>query len=191
MILLLPVTYILEASMARPVPPRNILWMLYVCFVMYCALILTYLRSLVMNCLSQAQVGFMRTGVEGTFKWCYYGNHFGHAYVGFGNGQFKLRASISHILLHTKRASTCTGRNDDWGGLHRTDGRRYHQTIETVLQENEVMRHRIVCTICNTRDRRVVFIPCGHLLTCEVCGQETDTCPACGLEVISHLIVNQ
>ncbi|KAH3724440.1 hypothetical protein DPMN_050257 [Dreissena polymorpha] len=63
--------------------------------------------------------------------------------------------------------------------------------VENVLQENEVMRHRIVCTICNKRDRRVVFIPCGHLLTCEVCGQETDTCPACRREVNSRVVVNQ
>ncbi|KAH3853424.1 hypothetical protein DPMN_095947 [Dreissena polymorpha] len=141
--------------------------------------------------MSKAHAGFMHTGVGGTFKWCYYRSHLSHAFVGFRNGQFKIRTSISHILLHTKRASTCTGRNDDWGGLHRTDGRRYQQTIENVLQENEVMRHRIVCTICNTRERRVVFLPCGHLLTCEVCGQETDTCPACRRGVNSRVVVNQ
>ncbi|KAH3724447.1 hypothetical protein DPMN_050264 [Dreissena polymorpha] len=177
--------------MARPVPPRNILWILYVCFVMYCALIVTYLRGLVMNCLNQAQVGFMHTGVGGTFKWCYYRTHFSHAFVGFGNRQFKLSTSLSHILLHTKRASTCTGRNDDGGGLPRKDERIYQQTVENVLQENEVMRHRIVCTICNTRDRRVVFLPCGHFLTCELCGQETDTCPACRRGMNSRVVVNQ
>ncbi|KAH3724341.1 hypothetical protein DPMN_050157 [Dreissena polymorpha] len=191
MVLLLLVTYILEASMARTVPPRNTLWMLYLCFFMDCLLILAHLGSSGMNCLSQAHAGFMHTGVRGTFKWCYYRNHFGHAYVGFGNGQFKIRTSISLTLLHTNRASTRTDRNDGGGGLHRTDGRRYQQTIDNALQDNEVMRHRIVCTICNTRDRRVVFIPCGHFLTCELCGQETDTCPACRLDVNSRVVVNQ
>ncbi|KAH3724340.1 hypothetical protein DPMN_050156 [Dreissena polymorpha] len=63
--------------------------------------------------------------------------------------------------------------------------------VASVLQENAAMRPLIVCTICNTRDRRVVFLPCGHLLTCEVCGQETDTCPACILDVSSRVVVNQ
>ncbi|KAH3724339.1 hypothetical protein DPMN_050155 [Dreissena polymorpha] len=63
--------------------------------------------------------------------------------------------------------------------------------VANILQENAVMRHRIVCTICGTRDRRVVFLPCGHLLACELCGQETDTCPACRRGVNSRVVVNQ
>ncbi|KAH3784165.1 hypothetical protein DPMN_162117 [Dreissena polymorpha] len=53
------------------------------------------------------------------------------------------------------------------------------------------MRQPIACTICNTRDRRVVFLPCGHFLTCEVCGQDSITCQSCGLRVDSRVMVNQ
>ncbi|KAH3724395.1 hypothetical protein DPMN_050212 [Dreissena polymorpha] len=53
------------------------------------------------------------------------------------------------------------------------------------------MRHMILCTICNVRDRCVEFLPSGHFLTCEVCGQEANTRPTCGMAVESRVVVNQ
>ncbi|KAH3724394.1 E3 ubiquitin-protein ligase MIB1-like [Dreissena polymorpha] len=61
----------------------------------------------------------------------------------------------------------------------------------TIQRENASLRQRVICSIFINRERRVVFIPCGHLRTCEVCGQGTSVCPACGLRVTSRLVVKR
>ncbi|KAH3720372.1 hypothetical protein DPMN_063269 [Dreissena polymorpha] len=60
--------------------------------------------------------------------------------------------------------------------------------VQSIQRENATLRQLVRCMICVSRERRVVFIPCGHLWTCEVCGLWTNVCPACGLRVTSRFM---
>ncbi len=40
-----------------------------------------------------------------------------------------------------------------------------------------------LCIICSTRQRAIVFVPCGHLLTCVLCGHSLHSCPTCGSNI--------
>jgi len=43
-----------------------------------------------------------------------------------------------------------------------------------------------VCTICVSRPRDVVFLPCGHVCSCVQCANQLDTCPVCRRQVHSR-----
>ncbi|XP_055344018.1 uncharacterized protein LOC129592086 isoform X2 [Paramacrobiotus metropolitanus] len=36
-----------------------------------------------------------------------------------------------------------------------------------------------LCRICDDSPKRIVFVPCGHLATCEECSKKVDLCPIC------------
>ncbi|XP_052245216.1 E3 ubiquitin-protein ligase XIAP-like [Dreissena polymorpha] len=50
---------------------------------------------------------------------------------------------------------------------------------EKVAAENEKLRSEIMCKICMDRDACVVFLPCGHMATCEVCSKALRKCAMC------------
>uniref|UniRef100_A0A7N0U5P0 RING-type domain-containing protein n=1 Tax=Kalanchoe fedtschenkoi TaxID=63787 RepID=A0A7N0U5P0_KALFE len=41
---------------------------------------------------------------------------------------------------------------------------------------------KMVCSICQTRELGVVFLPCRHLCSCTVCDPMIDSCPVCQTE---------
>ena len=43
------------------------------------------------------------------------------------------------------------------------------------------------CVMCGVNEREVVFVPCGHILTCLSCGQGTVLCNQCMSPVRSVL----
>ncbi|KAH3892738.1 hypothetical protein DPMN_016866 [Dreissena polymorpha] len=51
--------------------------------------------------------------------------------------------------------------------------------IEKVATDNEKLRSEIMCKICMDRDACVVFLPCGHMATCEVCSKALRKCAMC------------
>ncbi|KAH3746498.1 hypothetical protein DPMN_180906 [Dreissena polymorpha] len=51
--------------------------------------------------------------------------------------------------------------------------------IENITAENENLRSEIMCKICMDRDACVVFLPCGHMATCEVCSKALRKCAMC------------
>ncbi|XP_052807373.1 baculoviral IAP repeat-containing protein 3-like isoform X1 [Mya arenaria] len=52
--------------------------------------------------------------------------------------------------------------------------------VEKALQnENEELRRQVSCKICLDLDASVVFLPCGHMVTCEECAPAMRKCPIC------------
>ena len=43
----------------------------------------------------------------------------------------------------------------------------------------EVSPTRPLCVVCGVNEREVVFVPCGHILTCLNCGQRAVLCQQC------------
>ncbi|XP_053395992.1 E3 ubiquitin-protein ligase cblA-like [Mercenaria mercenaria] len=52
-----------------------------------------------------------------------------------------------------------------------------------LLMENERLRSKTQCCICNNRRCNIVFKPCGHLVICDNCITNTTECPVCKKKV--------
>ncbi|KAK6187950.1 hypothetical protein SNE40_005866 [Patella caerulea] len=65
--------------------------------------------------------------------------------------------------------------------LHEHQGNQ--KDLALLKEENESLKRERVCCVCKTTLRNVVFIPCGHLVTCQPCGQHYKNtklkCPTC------------
>ncbi len=54
---------------------------------------------------------------------------------------------------------------------------------ENKQSETEPDKPLSQCIICSTRQRAVVFVPCGHLVACVPCGHGLTSCPTCGSNI--------
>lgn len=49
----------------------------------------------------------------------------------------------------------------------------------TLEEENRRLREARLCKICMDSEVCVVFLPCGHLVTCVNCAHSLADCPVC------------
>ncbi|XP_033740318.1 uncharacterized protein LOC117327448 isoform X4 [Pecten maximus] len=50
-------------------------------------------------------------------------------------------------------------------------------------KENEYLREKFKCKVCDKNERCIVFVPCGHRITCQGCGEQASTCPHCDSKI--------
>lgn len=62
----------------------------------------------------------------------------------------------------------------------------HDESSQTSLQKEisteeqlRLLQEEKLCKICMDRNIAVVFIPCGHLVTCKQCAEAVDKCPMC------------
>ncbi|WAR09014.1 PIAP-like protein, partial [Mya arenaria] len=56
--------------------------------------------------------------------------------------------------------------------------------VKKALQnENEDLRRQVSCKVCLDLDACVVFLPCGHMVTCEECAPAMRKCPICRSDI--------
>ncbi|XP_069136391.1 uncharacterized protein [Argopecten irradians] len=48
-----------------------------------------------------------------------------------------------------------------------------------IKEENEYLKKKFRCKVCDEKERCIVFVPCGHRVTCKSCGEQASTCPHC------------
>ncbi|XP_060085006.1 baculoviral IAP repeat-containing protein 3-like [Ylistrum balloti] len=46
-------------------------------------------------------------------------------------------------------------------------------------KENEYLKMKFKCKVCERQERCIVFVPCGHRVTCQQCGERADVCIHC------------
>ncbi|KAL5018669.1 hypothetical protein ScPMuIL_004391 [Solemya velum] len=51
--------------------------------------------------------------------------------------------------------------------------------IRSLMQENRQMREESLCRICLEESSCIVFLPCGHMVTCPRCAPAFKKCPVC------------
>ncbi|KAL3882067.1 hypothetical protein ACJMK2_028442 [Sinanodonta woodiana] len=50
---------------------------------------------------------------------------------------------------------------------------------EKIMKEHQELRDAILCKVCSENNISVVFLPCGHLVTCSDCAPAMRKCPIC------------
>ncbi|XP_059160168.1 uncharacterized protein LOC131943882 isoform X2 [Physella acuta] len=53
------------------------------------------------------------------------------------------------------------------------------ETLRTIKEQNNQLRQQTVCKICMDQEVAVVFLPCGHLVSCNDCASAMRDCPVC------------
>ena len=51
--------------------------------------------------------------------------------------------------------------------------------METLLVENERLKEQYMCKICLDNRADVIFLPCGHMVSCPQCAPALLKCPMC------------
>lgn len=54
------------------------------------------------------------------------------------------------------------------------------QQKKRLLEENQALKLMTFCMECKTKDVSIVYLPCGHLTTCETCAPKQLNCKLCG-----------
>ncbi|XP_052762880.1 baculoviral IAP repeat-containing protein 2-like isoform X2 [Mya arenaria] len=58
------------------------------------------------------------------------------------------------------------------------------QNMAAVLsRENQHLREKTLCSYCKRLEVSLVFLPCGHLVSCNTCGDRQKSCVTCGSNV--------
>ncbi|XP_066570775.1 E3 ubiquitin-protein ligase XIAP isoform X2 [Amia ocellicauda] len=58
---------------------------------------------------------------------------------------------------------------------------------EDPLEKLRKLQREKQCKICMDRDIAVVFIPCGHLVTCKRCSESVSKCPICCAQILQKV----
>ncbi|WAR15352.1 DIAP2-like protein, partial [Mya arenaria] len=58
-----------------------------------------------------------------------------------------------------------------------------HRQKRRLLNENKALKESTMCSTCRKSEVCIVFLPCGHLISCEKCGNSVRTCMTCGQRV--------
>ncbi|KAK3100205.1 hypothetical protein FSP39_016263 [Pinctada imbricata] len=53
------------------------------------------------------------------------------------------------------------------------------ESTEALLAENRQLKEQQICKICMDEDISIVFLPCGHMVTCVNCAPAVRKCPLC------------
>lgn len=59
--------------------------------------------------------------------------------------------------------------------------------ITSLREENRKLKEARLCKICMDNELAIVFLPCGHLATCDNCIPALTTCPLCRLKIRAYV----
>ena len=83
------------------------------------------------------------------------------------------KATPKHVVQEEKEKKTGPGSTDS--GYTSME----MENVEVLKEENERLKDEKSCRICYVYESNIVFLPCGHLVTCPQCASAVTTCPVC------------
>uniref|UniRef100_A0A0B6ZK45 RING-type domain-containing protein n=1 Tax=Arion vulgaris TaxID=1028688 RepID=A0A0B6ZK45_9EUPU len=52
-------------------------------------------------------------------------------------------------------------------------------------KEQEISNKLLQCLVCLNKPREMIFLPCGHINTCNDCAEAADCCPDCDSRILA------
>ena len=83
------------------------------------------------------------------------------------------KATTKQVVQEQKEKKTGAGSTDS-GYTSRE-----MKVVEVLKEENKRLKDENSCRICYVFESNIVFLPCGHLVTCPQCASAVTTCPVC------------
>ncbi|XP_076466319.1 E3 ubiquitin-protein ligase XIAP-like [Babylonia areolata] len=62
---------------------------------------------------------------------------------------------------------------------------------ERLKNENLFLKEPELCKICCDREVSIVYLPCGHLVTCGTCAPTVSTCPVCRVTIAGQVRIQR
>lgn len=62
-----------------------------------------------------------------------------------------------------------------------------NENIDDLLEENQKLKDNVACKICLEGKATVIFLPCGHMVSCPQCAQALVKCPMCRCPVTGYV----
>lgn len=82
---------------------------------------------------------------------------------------------VSEEISNTERVSEATTNTEQVSSADRKSNDR----LESIIEENKYLKDRQLCKICLDEIVSIVFLPCGHLVSCVDCSHAIRKCPIC------------
>ncbi|XP_058253902.1 E3 ubiquitin-protein ligase XIAP isoform X1 [Hemibagrus wyckioides] len=76
---------------------------------------------------------------------------------------------------------------DIYSGVGDVSAMSLESKTEDPLKKLEKLQHEKLCKVCMDSDVTMVFIPCGHLVTCMQCSESLQKCPICCAEITQKI----
>ncbi|KAH3728727.1 hypothetical protein DPMN_054688 [Dreissena polymorpha] len=57
------------------------------------------------------------------------------------------------------------------------------ETVKRMEEENQLLNDILTCKICIDRKASIVFLPCGHVVSCVGCAHALRKCPMCRVRI--------
>lgn len=58
------------------------------------------------------------------------------------------------------------------------------QNLDELRKENEKLRNEMTCKMCQVEQKQTLFLPCRHLIVCELCAEKLDVCFLCQSKIL-------
>ena len=65
-----------------------------------------------------------------------------------------------------------------------------HKEKKKVEDAKDKLERARSCSICFDHEKKIMFLPCMHILTCEYCATLIDRCPSCRDPIDEKVLVN-
>ncbi|CAI9717319.1 baculoviral IAP repeat-containing protein 7-A [Octopus vulgaris] len=92
-------------------------------------------------------------------------------------------SQASDLLVAIENSPHFNDDDDDKEELVHAAIKNYSETSATasadLIAENNMLKEQKLCKICLDEDLNVVFLPCGHLVSCVSCAAALSNCPLC------------
>ncbi|XP_060577976.1 baculoviral IAP repeat-containing protein 7-like [Ruditapes philippinarum] len=86
----------------------------------------------------------------------------------------KEKTQPENTNLLSAKSDIITNENKAGSGISTAD-----KAPKNVFEENERLKNQLTCKICMDNASNMVFIPCGHMISCETCAPHIRKCAIC------------
>jgi len=111
----------------------------------------------------------------------------GDAYVERSKRNVRMVVEERRKLMEQEKNKKKTEEDSMRGGVIRSDS--VPMTDEELRRENNRMKEERECRVCRDKEVGVVFLPCGHLVTCTSCASTVVECVVCRVRISSSVRV--
>lgn len=63
----------------------------------------------------------------------------------------------------------------------------FSEPLDKLLEENQRLKENRICKICLDNRSDVLFLPCGHMVSCPQCAPALVKCPVCRKQINGHV----
>ncbi|XP_059153661.1 putative inhibitor of apoptosis [Physella acuta] len=92
------------------------------------------------------------------------------------NGQLSADEILEELRESGSTRKTFIQSREDLEPLDEAENKEH---LRIIKEKNLQLRHQTTCKICMDREVNVVFLPCGHLVSCSECAFAMKDCPVC------------